>query len=276
MPNRPQLRKNSQISQERREINSRREGTQRVNIPERSTVYRMFDTRRGDFRFKNNLLKNENFNLLLKFQCGSCEHYTKRVLHPSNFLLICRSCGFNAHLKALKSNFRIVLGAYHCQKRECSYKWVNRLPFMNIIRNTPSCEKCNQMTTRISHIFFRGRIITFQNELLYKCQQCSKLAVSSTHRKLPKENGGLDCSTCKVSMTFLTNKKYINISQIVRDGKGPQNLFPKGREVAEIWRKSVVEKKKTSTQASSLESKDISPKNNSGISDLAGDIIQNL
>jgi len=276
MPNRPQLRINSQISRERREFNNRMGGTQRVNVPERSTFYRMFDSRRGDSRLKNNLVKSENFNLLLKYQCGSCEHYTKRVLHPSNFLLSCNFCGFVAYLKALKTSYRHVLGAYHCQNRDCGNKWVQPLPFKSVVLNTPPCEKCSLKPTKISHMFFRGRMITFQNELLFKCLQCSKLAATSSIRMLPKENGGLECSTCKVPMTFLTNKKYINLYQIVREGTGPKSHFPKGKEVAEIWRKSVVEKKKTSTQASSLESKDISPKNNSGISDLAGDIIQNL
>ena len=144
-----------------------------------------------------------------------------RVLHPSNFLQTCRKCNSSSHLKALKSSFQFLLGVYECQERRCGSNWIQKLPFKNIILNTPICSRCQRLT-KVRQIFFRRTEVSFKNALLYKCESCSKcktislLKATQKGREALTENLGLrtfptnpQCDACQVPMSFIKNLKSI-------------------------------------------------------------------
>jgi hypothetical protein len=160
-------------------------------------------------------------SLLLKYSCRHCGQFTPKVLHPSNFLQQCKRCNSSSHLKNLSSSFRMLMGSYECQQQRCEARWVQRLPFKNVILNTPVCDRCHKMT-KISQIFFNGVRVTFKNSLLYKCTSCSKSKSISlykaTQRARDNMNEGSEqqkfspnpkCENCHIPMNFLKNLRSI-------------------------------------------------------------------
>jgi hypothetical protein len=165
-------------------------------------------------------IHQQDINLRIKYNCRLCGLNFKRILHPSCFLLPCGRCNFSSHLNGVKSNKHLVIGKYQCQERRCGNKWMQRLPFRNIVLNTPLCSNCNRRT-KVSQVTFKGILVGFKNSLLYKCQSCSKQKSLSLYHATQAGREGLsggkqeisdtrlpsnpECYTCHTPMTFLRN-----------------------------------------------------------------------
>ena len=171
---------------------------------------------------------SEQAKMQLKYNCRFCGKYSARVLHPSNFLLPCKQCHSCSHLNTLKTSYRMLMGTYTCQERRCGFKWVQKLPFKNIILNTPVCSSCHTLT-KISDIVYRKMNVHFKNSLLYKCGNCSKSKTISLMRATQNGRDGLKnqsgekfqnqrkfsfplnprCLDCKIPMSFIKTLKSI-------------------------------------------------------------------
>lgn len=161
-------------------------------------------------------------SLLLKYSCRLCGQFTPRVLHPSNFLQQCRRCNSSSHLKNLSSSFRMLMGTYECQQQRCNARWVQKLPFKNVIMNTPVCHRCHKLT-KISQIFYNGVRVTFKNSLLYKCNSCSKSKSISLYKATQSARENMcegseqppnfslnpKCDNCHIPMNFIKNMRSI-------------------------------------------------------------------
>ncbi len=186
----------------------------------------------------------EDLNLRIKYNCRFCGTNSKRILHPSSFLLPCGRCSFSSHIKGLTSNYHLVFGKYQCQERRCGLKWVQRLPFRSIVLNTPLCGQCSRRT-KVGQVKFRGTKVSFKNSLLFKCQSCSKCKSLSMFQATQAGREGLrsrsensegrmpsnpECEVCRAPMTFLKNLRTAFTVQM-DDGyyQRPRSFSPKER-----------------------------------------------